>query len=461
MDQWASVRQRLRFLASAFEGNAGFAPNISHGWGDDGRWQAMLSGTCELVRYSRESDAKYAGRAALAVYENHLRSACERFVSYLGRKPPQRDDVQSPLHQALLLNADLAGSPLDDWMTALALNTRARGCMLVLVRMPEGDAGPSMLSQLERRAVPYLQAIAPETVAAYELDRFGLLHTVAWQEMEVFDGKPEALTHEWRADALRVYRRDKLLRTEPHPFGACPVLAITENGRPFPQVGKFAQIAALSRRVFNARSELDELLRSQTFSVLAYQVTDEEAPGFDARALGATIGTHSMVLHRGVAPAFISPDSGPAQVYMAVLDQLQASISRIGMEAVADSGKFNAESGVSRRLRFEALNAELATFARQLRRLEKSIWELFARALGTTDRSSVSYPTDYNLTDVTAELDILSMMQATGMPEAVLDAKRAAVVAAEFDAATEELKTELQLAIAEGAHQRSLDPNTT
>lgn len=456
MSNWAAIRHRLSFLASAFNGDGGFRPQVGYSWGGNGRSEPSVTGPCELVRYGRESDTKFAARCAVATYENHLRQACERFVGYLGRKPPQREGCDSPLHQALLENADLAGSPLNVWMVSMALQTRARGCMLVLVRMPEGDLGPSLQAQLEQRAVPYLLAIHPERVVRYAIDRQGLLTLVAFEVAEQIEGRNEDVVHEWSADALRVFRADStLLRTEPHPFGVCPVLALTENGQPFPQIGKYAQIADLSRRLFNARSELDEILRSQTFSLLTLQVPQEASASFDAQAAGATIGTHSMLVHSGTTPAFIAPDSGPAQVYLAVIEQLQQAISRIGMEAVTETGKFaSSESGVARKLRFEALNADIATFSRQLQALERRIWALFSRALGLVDRTQGSWATDYNLADIAAELDILALMQAGGMPDAVLDAKRSSIVAAEFDAADEHLKAELQRVIEEGAHRR-------
>ena len=87
---WTQTRQRFSDLAQAFDGSGGYAPVV--------RWrnETLADGSTRrlpdyatasfLVPYARESAQKYAGRAALATYENHLRSACERFCGFLARR---------------------------------------------------------------------------------------------------------------------------------------------------------------------------------------------------------------------------------------------------------------------------------------------------------------------------------------------------------------------------------------
>ena len=254
---------------------------------------------------------------------------------------------------------------------------------------------------------------------------------------------------------------DRVIREGEHAFGACPVLAFTESGREFPVIGEYEQIARLSRAVFNKRSERDDLMRSQGFSLLTLQVPPDS--NFDPSTVSATIGTHSMLVHAGDTPAFISPDSGPAERYSADIDELQQAIRRISHEESTEVGT-QAESGVARRLRFEALNASIATFAQNLQQLELRMWALFHRAIGTTSRVTVAWPTDYNLSDVAAELDILTMMQAAGFPPRVLTEKRQAIASAEFDSADDDTKAELAAAIDEAeqaAARDATDPNDT
>jgi hypothetical protein len=452
---WITARARFAFLAEAFDGCGGFTPSVE--------WQTQVqpdssarrvpfkAAPCHLVPYPRESAAKFAGRCAVAVYENHLRSACEKFLGFLGRRRPQRDGIDAPLAALLLGNADMRGSSLDAFWTAFALQAKARGSMLLLIDLPKRPEATSLQDQIERRAVPYLRAIAPEQVLAFQIDdETGLFTSLTIATVEEVGGKLEPVQRTWTTVGWLVRQDDTVLDQGEHPFGQCPVLGFTESGQTFPHVGKYAQIADLSRRIFNARSEQDEILRSQTFSLLTMQVPPEAASQFDSirDKVAETIGTHSMLMHPGDTPAFIAPDSGPAEVYEKKLAELQTSIRRIAMEEATESGT-QAESGVARRLRFEALNADLATFAGQLQALELRMWALFHRALGTDNRVAVTWPTDFNLADVAAELDILALMQAGGFPQAVLNAKRRAIAASEFDNAPDDEKARITAAIDE------------
>lgn len=449
---------RFTFLAQAMDGAGGFSPEVRFAR-DNGLNKPMaVYGECHLVPYPRESAAKFAARAACAVYENHLLQACERFMAFLSRKRPTRGGTESPLPGLMLDDADDAGNALDVFWHRFALQAKARGTMLLLVDMPAQRTDTTMAQTLAGtqtgagRAVPYLVAIAPESVANFALNDRGLFTHVAIHSTAVLNGREEPVVRRWDETGWQVLRGEQAIAQGPHPFGQCPVLAFTENGGTFPQVGKYSQIADLSRRIYNASSELDEILRSQTFSLLTLQIPgDTPSPAEFAQAATATVGTHSMLVHSGQTPAFIAPDSGPAQVYMARIDKLERSIANIAMQSATDASG-QAESGVARRMRFESLNADLASFSALMQDLEARMWGLFCRAMDLRpDAISVQWPTDYNLTDSAAELDVLALMQATGFPDAVQREKRRAIAAAEFDSSDGDTMAALMAAIDEPA----------
>ncbi|ODU07993.1 MAG: hypothetical protein ABS84_14885 [Rubrivivax sp. SCN 71-131] len=456
------ARKRFAFLAEAMSGNGGFRPSVSVAWEaqeistKDSAGNVMqairrvpkIAAPCHLVPYQRESAERYAARAAVAHYENHLREACERFISYLGRRRPMRTGTEAPLVHLLIDDATLQGVPLDDFLLSVALNVRARGSMLVVLQMPDTAPAISLFDQIERRRVPYMRMIEPERVADFQLDgETGLFSSLSINCIEMVDGSPQPCIRTWNAEGWAVMYGDRIVRSGTHPFGCCPVLPVTETGDTFPVIGKFEQIADMSMRIFNERSELDELLRGQTFSLLTMQIPPEAD---QVRALDAvaTIGVHSMLTHPGITPAFISPDAAPAQTYLATIEALQQSIKRVAMdEATTEGGQ--AESGVARRLRFERLNADLASFARQMQALERRIWVMFERAIGRAPQVTTEWPSDFNLVDTPTELDVLTMMQAAGFGPLALALKRRTIAAAEFDAADEEDKAAVQAEIDE------------
>jgi hypothetical protein len=473
---WNTARQRFSFLAEAFNGDGGFAPRVI--------WENQLvtsvdqfgnqivstrrvpktAGPCHLVPYTRESAEKFAARAAVAVYENHLREACERFIGYLGRRRPMRTGVDAPLVQLLLGDADMRGNPLDLFWVSFALQAKARGTMLLLIDLPrdDGDDAPASLQQqLERRAVPLLRAIAPEQVLHHEIDdETGLFESVTLQVHEDVDGQCCACELTYDSAGWTLRRGERVLDAAPHPFGQCPILPFCESGQVFPHAGKYAQIADLSKRVFNARSELDEILRGQTFSLLTLQVPPEAEHQFNASQTAATIGTHSMLVHQGDQPAFIAPPAAPASTYLQVIDQLHQSIKRVAQDEATDDSSRATESGVARRMRFERLNADLASFALGLQSLERRMWGLFHRALGTTNRVECEWPTDFNLVDTMAELDVLTGMQAAGFPPDVLAIKRKNIAAAEFDTADDETKVLIDNALDQQINDSTRPGNT-
>ena len=456
--EFAHAVARFTFLAHALNRTGGFAPQVQWRIDPDTKKNvALLLGDSYLARYPRESEEKYGGRNAVAVYENHLASACGRFVGFLGRRQPQRKGADGPLTKLLVEDADLRGNDLDSFWRAFALEAKARGSMLLVIdKARPGVTVSTLADQVRLRDVPYLRGAAPESLVRYSIDKTtGLFATATLRDVATVDGEDVEVIREYDAAGWRVKYGEKIVDQGAHAFGVCPVLPFTENGQQFPVVGKYAQVADLSLDLFNLRSELRELQRGSTFALLTLQVPPEQAQAFNAAKVAATVGAHSMLVHGGATPEFVSPDSGPAEVYMKDLDRVQAAISRITCEDILTGSKAQGvESGVSRKLRFEGLNSDLATFAKQLQTLERIVWKLFHRAIGQADsRVEIAWPTDYNLADVLGELDTLALMQDTGFPPVVLAEKRHGIVAIEFDGADDETKARLRAAIDEAAQR--------
>lgn len=422
---------RFSFVAEALDACGGFKPRVIYLTDENFLTKPVqVSGPCYLIPYPRESMTKFAARAAVAVYENHLRSACNRFVGYITRKPPQREGADGPLTSKFLDDADWCGNALDVFFGNFMIEAKARGSMLLLMDMPKTMPG-DLATQVAARALPYISAIKPEQVAGFDLNEQGQFERIGIRDCVEVGGEEKQVVREWDAAGWRVLDGEKVVEFGTHPFGRCPVLAFTEHGK-FPCFGAFEQIADLSRRIYNAQSELDEILRSQTFSLLTMQVPKEAAAAFDPVKVSAVIGTHNMATYQGERPGFIAPGDGPAKVYMERISGLEERIRQIGMEIEEANVSRVAESGFSRALRFQALNGALSAFATRMQDFERQIWDLFAAAVRTENRVVTTWATDYTLADITGELDKLTLMQSTGFSDAVLVEKRKQIVHAEF-----------------------------
>jgi hypothetical protein len=437
---------RFRFLADALHGTGGFRPTVGHSTAG----VAELRGASYLIQYPREGGEKFARRNEVAWYVNDLRSACARFAGYLAKRPPQRQTA-NPLLAAFIDDCNWRGDALDVFWSAFTIEAKARGSMLLLVDMPRDGATASVGEVLEQRRFPYLVPIVPEEVVALDLNAQGRVDRC---EIMADGGR----IHGWDGRQWWVRKGEQRLEMGEHGLGLCPVLAFAENE--FPREGEFSQIADLSRRLFNLHSELDEILRAQTFSLLTYQIPPEQAGLLDVAIVAAQIGTHNMLVHSGGTPAFIAPPDGPATIYLARIAALEEKIKQIG-HVIEPSGS-QVESGLALTLRFQQLNSSLSHWASRMADLELRVWELVTRWLGLPFASvSSTWDDDYAIADISAELEKLGAMQLSGFSDATLAAKRQQILALDLAGLPDDELAALLDAEGEGAHERdpAIDPD--
>lgn len=443
--------ERFTFLAEALNGSGGFAPRVLFTVDGSGLSKPYaVTSRCHLVPYPRESGLKFAARAAVAVYENHLRAACERFVGYIVKRSPVRDGLAHPLIAAMVQDADWANNHLDIFWSGFMIEAKARGSMLLLIELP-AEQGDTLQDAIDRRLVPYLTAIEPERVTGYALDERKRFEWIKISANMSVNGQDVPIERYWDRNVWRILRGDTVLGEGAHPFGECPVLAFTESG-PFPHVGGFAQIADLSRRIYNATSERDEILRSQTFSVLAYQIAEGRAAQFSASEISATIGTNNMLIYEGETPSFIAPSDGPAATYDQAIERMQESIRRVGY-AVDEPKSADGASGVALTIRFQALNGVLSHFSQRMQDLEARMWQIVARYMGLREAPSVQWSHDYALADTARELEVLAAMQATGFPPLALTHQRKLIAGQLFDALEDDEMQDVMAALDEAAQE--------
>jgi hypothetical protein len=442
---------RFRFIAHALRADGPFRPVVS----DSGNGDVQLSGLSYLVRYPRESDSKFARRNEVAFFSSPLSRACARFVGYMSMRPPARE-MANEVFQRVADDVDGKGNAVDVFLQQFAVDAKARGSMLLLVDMPAA-LPVSRAQQLQDRKLPFWSAIRPEDVTDYEVGEDGKF---TFCEFGGTFTKPDgsAVACTWRFDRAGWEARESskssrsVLAEGVHPLGECPVLIFTEGGD-FPTFGPFSAIADLAKRLFNADSELDEILRSQTFSLLTMQVPSESTDAQKlaaAKVAGETIGTNNLMVHGGSTPAFIAPPDGPARIYLDRIAGLRAEIDEVGLNVATINQQ---ESGIAMQMRFQAINGELAKFSSRMEDLERRAWELSRRWLGMTMAPTTTWPRDFNIAEVETELRILADMQSAGMPAAVIAEQQKRVVGLQFPGLGQVESDELTTAIDEALLQ--------
>lgn len=429
---------RFQFIAHALKGDGPFRPTVTF----DTNGNPVSASATYLVKYPRESKPKFARRCELAYYSSPLARVTSKFVSYIATKPVGRD-IKNPLMQAVQDDVDGKGNNISVFFQDFMVEAKARGSMLLLVDMP--SVIPENLStQLAERKAPYWTPIAPELLVEYEIADDGKFDFAEFSgNYKDAEGKSQSGT--WYFDRQKWQCKDKdgnVVVEGEHNLGECPLLISTESGD-FPCFGSFAPIADLSKRLFNLDSELDEILRSQTFSLLTLEVPPDKTAAQTkeiAQTAGETIGTNNLMCHTGSTPAFIAPPDGPAQVYMERIKDIRAQISETGMEVATITQQ---ESGLAMQLRFQSINAELARFSARMEDLERRAWAITAKWLAMTEEPSIAWPRDFNLADPAVELSLLRDMQETAMPQPVIIEQQKRIVKVQFDGADQETQDQL------------------
>jgi hypothetical protein len=383
-----------------------------------------------LIQYPSETDDQFEKRKEVAWYVNDIRPACMRFVGYLSKRQPLRQTENASL-QAVFDDADWRGNSIDIFLQSFMVEAKARGTMLVLVDMPAQD-------QLAERPVPYLSMIKPERVTEYVMNERGGFDSVTFTDTE--DGKQIFIT--WDRDNWLITDGKDTIRQGNHGLGICPVLVFTESGY-YPCEGEFSGLVALSKRLMNLRSELDEILRRHTFPIFSAQfpmlspVGDELPESLQARQVALikslTDAVASLGKERGIVTpspvSFVAPPDGPATTYQSVIKDIEQKVKEIGFDT-AQTGEKSAESGLALTIRFQALNASLSAFAMRMEDFERSVFYVAGLWLGidATTALAVQWSRDYQIADVATELATLDAMTASGFSREVLDEQMRSVI---------------------------------
>jgi len=255
--------------------------------------------------------------------------------------------------------------------------------------------------------LPYFVEIAPERLIKYKLDKYGKFEFVAFSDYvdnSTFE-KNEIIEiiryfdkNEWR-----IYDKDyNLIESGEHNLGICPLIIFSETGI-FPDVGEFTQIASLAKRHYNLLSELDEILRGETFPILTLNADNPSDVELKIASDNAIVYQSGMN-----KPEFIAPPSAPAEIYLKKIKDLENQIDKIAYDISTNESN---ESGIALDLKFQGLNASLANFAIRLEDLERRAFDIVCKYLNIQNDITIQYSHNFSIVDVNKEIEILSEMK--------------------------------------------------
>lgn len=401
-------------LADVYEGSGGF-----------------LDGTY-LVAHPREwkdhdkdrptvPTKKLLERRALARYENVAALIIEQKLASLFREPPTRRVANEDERHPWLLwtaNVDGSGRSLDTWLRDQMRLAMVFGHMVCLMDRAT-DSGPTAAD-----ASPLvLRAYTPLDVIDWLQDQTGTLTAIKAVEPILRGTLAEPFLGETaRYRVLEVTTTDAV-RSEQgtttageatldrgdgreHNFGVLPVAVLYAQRRAFtPLIGQSVLYDPfLYVDLFNLTSEIRELLRKQTFSMLNIPLGTNPNGGTsisveEAKTLAGTTSGVNNVLFSALPAQHVTADTDNVTVYQAERAELLRTIYRL-TAVPFDQDSREAESAEARKLKREEFTAMVGKYADELQAAEVHLAQIWFRGTyGDTwqrewDKAepSISYP---------------------------------------------------------------------
>ena len=377
-----------------------------------------------LTKHKRETDEDYRTRQSNAYYLNYFSAIVNALVDPIFKRKPLRDydGGASVLVEKFLKDVDGAGTDITSFMKRAAIAAKTYGIVfIVLDNVSDASDRENVAELLRERAFPYAYIVPPENVDEYGLSDIGGLDFIKFHEIDtITDGTISYRYIRFDREGWAAWGTTMVKTEGTYSLGRVPVIPLfshmLEQQTMFP-APELLPIAKTAKALYNHCSWLDEILRNQTFPLLTM-------PSLDASEL--VIGTNNALGYSpdsSHTPAFIAPDSSPASTLQGQIHSLIQEMYRMANLSFMTGAPSNV-SGVARQWEFERTNQALANFAHQCGVAEEQMMQVFAGWLGTDIEYTVSYPEEFGIVDIVAELAearaVLELDLADEMREEVL-----------------------------------------
>ena len=379
--------QGEQFLIDAYEGKGGFL---------DGRY---------LIPHPRESKEKFQARVKFTRYPNYVKKIVDSYLSHLFKKSPVRS-IETQEYQEFIQDVDKQGTYIDDYMRKSFKLAMIVGTIFIIVDKPPGKA-KTKLEEKELDLRPYLATRLPSQVYKHSFDQFGRLASITFRE-----NQPDGTI------IYRYFDTEKwIISTDPeqkeiegegkHNLGVVPVVPLHSTDPLLPTsltaTPWILDVANLNFDLYNALSELRELLRNQTFSIFTIPVKEQ---GDAEKLKDLTISTENAIPYNpegGGKPDYVAPPPDPAEIYMKYIEKLIDHIYRLAnLEFTGGVQK----SGIAKEYDWLEFNRTLTSFALQCEQAEYRIAELVCRWQEVEFEGYIQYPRDFAVKDLAEELEI-------------------------------------------------------
>jgi hypothetical protein len=399
------------------------------------RWQFLLESYmggetyregAHLTRYVLETQEEYRARLRNTPLDNHCRSVISVYVSFLFRQTPQRDlgSIQNtPGVEDFLRDADFDGRSIDSFMKEVSIWSSVFGHAWILMTKPAVPAD-SLADQLAQGVRPYVNLLTPLTVVDWRWTRDinGQYRVTYFKYIEDVNNTVTTI-REWTEDSITTWIVDENKReaqpevTELNQLGRIPVVLVYNHRS---QVRGFGlsdidDIADQQRAIYNELSEVEQSIRMDGHPSLV------KTPDTQIGAGAGAIIEMPENLDPGLKPYMLNADGTPVDmIYKSIQNRVNA-IDRMANTGAVRAVETREISGIAMQTEFQLLNAKLAEKAANLELAEEQMWRLWCLYQGVTWDGTITYPASFNITDVGAEFNQLSVARSTATNPAVTE----------------------------------------
>lgn len=377
--------------------------------------------TSNLFMHKRERQDDYQTRVNMSYYYNFCAPVIDIYTNHLLKQNVVEDwgSIESDV-EAQEGNFDRKGGSIEEVRKELIEVSQIYGHSFTVIDSPNVNIEIlSRQDQIDNGVFPYFSILHPQNVINWALDSFGNPYWVLTQEVIDSSEDPFSMSNKderfvfryrlWTRNEWYVFNDDMQLESEGvHGLGCVPVICAfdkqSKKAENFLGISFIADIAFIARDIYNTSSELKQILRDQTFSLLAVQGNATDYPE-------AEIGTNKgLLIPEGMQmPQYITPPPGPADTLMKHID---TQVSKIFQLAKLEGGSASfggqsavQQSGVSKAWDFNQTNSALAGKATNIEDAESKAWKVWSKWIGKDFDGSVQYSREFNVQSLNDDLD--------------------------------------------------------
>ena len=371
-----------------------------------------------LTKYTYESEGEYMNRLDQSAIDNHCRSVCHIYNSFLYRQEPKRDFgwmTNTPEIENFFKDCDLEGRSWDSFMREANLQSSIYGHCVVLVDRPEMQVG-TRAEELAQDIRPYTTIYTPENVldwkfirqanGHYELEMVKFLE----EDDRMWEQSAEFYVRTWTKEkiTLEAFNTDndkvlELISERPNTLGKVPAVWVYANRGPIRGIGvsDINDIAQSQRFLHSLNSEAEQLIRLTNHPSLVKTNSTQASAG-----AGAII-TMPEELDGNLKPFLLQPSGGNLEAILETMDNTIKSIDRMAHLGAIRAIETRQMSGVAMQSEFLLLDAKLSEKAKNLELAEEQIFRLFGLWQGQAWDGEIKYPSAFHIRDKGLDMDII------------------------------------------------------